>query len=158
MRNTARLRAAAVVVTVALAGCGSASSPDEVERLEQRVQDAEQKAADARAAAEDARNDTESSGGDNTGVTDEEPTEDAGEGDGSGCIEVPDVVGKDHQLAQDTMQAAGLYMLMEEDASGQGRMLLLDRNWTTVRQKPNAGACVNEDTEITLYAVKDGER
>jgi hypothetical protein len=56
------------------------------------------------------------------------------------------------------MQAAGLYMLLEEDASGQGRMLILDRNWTTVHQKPKADACVSEDTEITLYAVKDGER
>jgi hypothetical protein len=70
----------------------------------------------------------------------------------------PNAVGKDHQLAQDTMQAAGLYMLQEEDASGQGRMLILDRNWTTVRQRPKAGKCVSEDTEIMLYAVKDEER
>ncbi len=39
-----------------------------------------------------------------------------------------------------------------------GRMLLLDRNWTTVKQRPRPGKCVSEDTTITLYAVKDGER
>ncbi len=73
------------------------------------------------------------------------------------CIVVPDVVGGDHQLAQDTMQAAGLYLLDEEDATGQGRMLILDRNWTVVRQRPAAGSCVSEDTEILLSSKKDGE-
>ncbi len=89
----------------------------------------------------------------------EEPADASAEASSDGdCIEVPGVVGKDHQLAQDTMQAAGLYVLAERDASGQGRMLLLDRNWTTVKQRPRPGKCVSEDTTITLYAVKDGER
>jgi beta-lactam-binding protein with PASTA domain len=70
-------------------------------------------------------------------------------------IAVPDVTGMDHQLAQDTMQAAGLYMLDEEDASGQGRMLLYDRNWTVVRQSPRAGARVSERRTITLFSIKD---
>ncbi len=84
----------------------------------------------------------------------------AGRASGSGprgCITVPNVVGKDHQLAQDTMQAAGLYALDEEDATGQGRVLLLDRNWTTVAQNPAAGSCVPEDTTILLSAKKDDE-
>jgi hypothetical protein len=75
----------------------------------------------------------------------------------SGRIRVPDVVGKDHQLAQDTMQAAGLYNLAEEDATGQGRLLLIDRNWTVVSQSPSAGSKVNEDTTIVLRSKKDGE-
>jgi hypothetical protein len=75
-----------------------------------------------------------------------------------GKIRVPDVVGKDHQLAQDTMQAAGLYMLTEEDASGAGRMLLYDRNWTVVSQSPAPGTMVSEDRTIILRALKDGER
>jgi hypothetical protein len=37
---------------------------------------------------------------------------------------VPDVIGMNHQLAQDTLQAAGFYLLLEEDATGQGRSLL----------------------------------
>ena len=76
---------------------------------------------------------------------------------GGGGIKVPDVVGKDHQLAQDTMQAAGLYNLSEEDATGQGRMLLWDRNWTVVSQDPPAGTMVSEDQTITLRSKKDGE-
>jgi hypothetical protein len=66
-------------------------------------------------------------------------------------------VGLDHQLAQDTMQAAGLYNLSEEDATGQGRLLLYDRNWTVVSQDPPAGALVSEDQTIILRSKKDDE-
>ncbi|WP_367131147.1 hypothetical protein [Saccharothrix sp. HUAS TT1] len=62
-----------------------------------------------------------------------------------------------HQTAQDTMQAAGLYLLREEDATGQGRVLVLDRNWTTTAQSPAAGEVVDCDTEILLSAKKIGE-
>ena len=74
-----------------------------------------------------------------------------------GKIRVPDMVGEDHQLAQDTMQSEGLYNLSEEDATGQGRMLLIDRNWTVVSQSPEGGSCVTEDTTITLRSKKDDE-
>ncbi|ONI86348.1 hypothetical protein ALI22I_26415 [Saccharothrix sp. ALI-22-I] len=70
---------------------------------------------------------------------------------------VPDVVGMVHQSAQDTMQAAGLYRLREEDATGQNRVLVLDRNWTTTAQDVAAGQVVPCDTEITLLAKKTGE-
>lgn len=81
----------------------------------------------------------------------------AGSGGGAGCIVVPDVVGQDHQLGQDTMQAAGLHRLDEEDATGQGRLLLYDRNWTVVSQRPAAGTCVSDSTTILLRSKKDGE-
>jgi len=67
------------------------------------------------------------------------------------------VVGKNHQDAQDQMQAEGLYILSEEDATGQGRNLIVDSNWEVVRQKPAAGTRANEDTNITLFAKKIGE-
>ncbi|XVS65162.1 PASTA domain-containing protein [Actinosynnema sp. CA-299493] len=70
---------------------------------------------------------------------------------------VPDVVGMVHQAAQDTMQAAGLYRLREEDATGQGRLLVVDRNWTTTAQSVPAGQVVDCDTEVTLAAKKTGE-
>ncbi|MBD2896304.1 hypothetical protein amrb99_52520 [Actinomadura sp. RB99] len=69
-------------------------------------------------------------------------------------IRVPDVVGHNHQKAQDEMQAHGLFMLAEEDATGQGRMLLWDRNWVVVRQKPAPGTVVSPNTTITLYSKK----
>ncbi|MGI8479176.1 MAG: PASTA domain-containing protein [Gaiellaceae bacterium] len=84
------------------------------------------------------------------GNGDEAPVED-------GDIEVPDVVGMDHQLAQDTMQAAGLYNLSEEDATGQDRLMLIDRNWTVVEQDPPAGSMVSEDQTIILRSKKDDE-
>lgn len=75
----------------------------------------------------------------------------------SAKITVPNVVGKNHQLAQDTLQEAGLFMLTEEDATGQGRALLFDRNWVVVRQSPKAGSKVSEDRTIKLFSKKVGE-
>ncbi|WP_329087908.1 PASTA domain-containing protein [Actinomadura citrea] len=72
-------------------------------------------------------------------------------------VRVPNVVGKNHQTAQNIMQAAGLWMLQEEDATGQGRMLILDRNWQVVRQKPKAGTSVAPEATIILYSKKIGE-
>jgi hypothetical protein len=70
---------------------------------------------------------------------------------------VPNVVGMIHQSAQDTMQAAGLFMLREEDATGQGRMLINDRNWKTTAQSAAAGSVIDCNTTITLAAKKIGE-
>lgn len=67
---------------------------------------------------------------------------------------VPEVVGMVHQTAQDTMQAAGLFYLAEEDASGQGRLLINDRNWKTTKQSVAPGTVVDCDTKILLSAEK----
>ena len=67
---------------------------------------------------------------------------------------VPNVVGMIHQTAQDTMQAAGLFFLREEDASGQGRLLVNDRNWKTTAQSVAAGTVVDCNTQIKLSATK----
>jgi hypothetical protein len=67
---------------------------------------------------------------------------------------VPDVIGMNHQLAQDTMQAAGFYHLSEEDASGQGRALILDRNWIVVEQEPRPGTKAPSDKTIILRSKK----
>ncbi|WP_020645320.1 PASTA domain-containing protein [Amycolatopsis balhimycina] len=73
-------------------------------------------------------------------------------------IKVPDVSGMNHQDAQDTMQRAGLYNLREVDGTGQGRMLVLDRNWVQTGQDPAPGTEVTPDTVITLTAVKYTDR
>ncbi|WP_410791725.1 PASTA domain-containing protein [Kribbella sp. C-35] len=70
---------------------------------------------------------------------------------------VPNVVGLNHQLAQDTMQAAGFYYLTEEDATGQGRLLINDRNWVVVSQEPAGGTRAASDTKIVLRSKKIGE-
>lgn len=73
-------------------------------------------------------------------------------------VKVPDVSGMNHQDAQDTMQKAGLYNLREVDGTGQGRMLLVDRNWVQTGQDPAAGTEVAADAVITLTAVKYSDR
>lgn len=72
-------------------------------------------------------------------------------------VKVPNVVGMVHQQAQDTMQAAGLRNLAEEDATGRGRLLLNDRNWRVVSQEPAAGTVVELDRKILLRSKKDGD-
>ena len=72
-------------------------------------------------------------------------------------VRVPKVVGHNHQTAQNELQAAGFFVLAEKDATGQGRMLLWDRNWVVVRQYPKAGAKVGTETTITLDSKKIGE-
>jgi hypothetical protein len=67
------------------------------------------------------------------------------------------VVGLNHQLAQDTMQAAGFYYLTEEDATGQGRLLINDRNWVVVSQSPEGGTTASLDSKIVLRSKKIGE-
>ena len=70
---------------------------------------------------------------------------------------VPNVVGVNHQLAQDTLQAAGFYHLTEEDATGQGRLLINDRKWVVVTQEPKRGTRAPTDTTIVLRSKKIGE-
>lgn len=69
---------------------------------------------------------------------------------------LPDLVGLDLQAAQDEAQAAGFYALDDQDASGQGRLQVYDRNWTVCEQDPAPGTHPT-DTSVTLYAVKDNE-
>lgn len=69
---------------------------------------------------------------------------------------LPDLVGLDLQAAQDEAQAAGFYALDDQDASGQGRLQVYDRNWTVCEQDPAPGTHPT-DTLVTLYAVKDNE-
>jgi hypothetical protein len=147
-------------------GCGGGSSAEnaKIAELEERVEAAESQAvaaeADANAAADSGASSEADAGAKDVpdDAVEEKDSEDPASGSSSDCIMVPNVVGKDHQLAQDTMQAAGLFYLAEQDASGQGRMLMLDRNWTTVKQRPKVGKCVSAETEILLSAVKDDER
>ncbi|GAA3997477.1 hypothetical protein GCM10022247_16910 [Allokutzneria multivorans] len=72
----------------------------------------------------------------------------------SGDVTVPNVVGMEHQKAQDTMQAAGLRNLAEEDATGRKRLLINDRNWVVVTQEPAAGSVVPKTTKVLLKSKK----
>ncbi|MDX8145470.1 PASTA domain-containing protein [Lentzea sp. BCCO 10_0061] len=70
---------------------------------------------------------------------------------------VPNVVCLDLQKAQDTLQDAGFYLLGSEDATGQRRQQVADRNWVVVSQSEPAGSTPDPKTKIVLGAVKFGE-
>ncbi|WP_245931790.1 PASTA domain-containing protein [Actinokineospora auranticolor] len=70
---------------------------------------------------------------------------------------VPNVVGMNHQKAQDAMQAAGFYFLTEEDATGRGRLLINDSNWVVVEQVPAAGTVIPQSDKILLRSKKKSE-
>ncbi|WP_229829417.1 PASTA domain-containing protein [Streptomyces massasporeus] len=70
--------------------------------------------------------------------------------------ELPDFTGENLQAAQDAAQAAGFYNLDDQDASGQDRLQVFDRNWVVCSQEPSPGTHPT-DTRVILYAVKDGE-
>jgi hypothetical protein len=67
---------------------------------------------------------------------------------------VPDEVGRNHQAAQNDLQAHGFYNLREKDCSGRERLLVWDRNWKVIRQSPKAGSRVSTNRVITLCSVK----
>jgi beta-lactam-binding protein with PASTA domain len=71
--------------------------------------------------------------------------------------QLPDLVGKGLQYAQDTAQAAGFRSLTSHDASGRGRHQILDRDWQVCFQDPAAGA-VSTSTKIDFGVVKTDEK
>ncbi|MBZ4017509.1 PASTA domain-containing protein [Streptomyces purpurogeneiscleroticus] len=70
--------------------------------------------------------------------------------------QLPDMVGKSLQDAQDSAQAAGFYNLASHDATGMDRLQVLDRNWKVCSQEPQAGT-LSTDTQIDFGAVKQDE-
>ncbi|MER7573629.1 hypothetical protein [Streptomyces sp. NPDC126514] len=94
---------------------------------------------------------------DTTGAETDPPADDVG-GDEADpeTATLPDLVGQDLQAAQDEAQAAGFYLLDDQDASGQNRLQIMDRNWTVCSQEPAPGTHPT-DTLVTLNAVKDDE-
>lgn len=69
-------------------------------------------------------------------------------------VTMPDVVGANLQDAQDSLQALGSYLLDQQDATGDGRLQLVDANWTVCTQEPAAGADFPVDATVILAAVK----
>jgi hypothetical protein len=71
---------------------------------------------------------------------------------------MPNLVGMNLQLAQDTLQAKGSYVLDQTDYKGLNRIQILDSNWKVCKQTPNAGKSVPVSTVVTLASVKLSER
>ncbi|MEU9858040.1 PASTA domain-containing protein [Streptomyces sp. NPDC047974] len=65
--------------------------------------------------------------------------------------EVPDVVGMNHAEAQSLLRSEG-FMVNEEDASPEGRMILNNSNWKVCRQDPQPGP--TDALRVAIYSVK----
>ncbi len=78
----------------------------------------------------------------------------------AGGFVMPDATGMDLQAAQDVLQDVSgdmFYFSSSEDASGEGRMQLVDSNWIVCSQNIEPGATVTEDLNVIFYVVKDDE-
>jgi predicted small lipoprotein YifL len=73
--------------------------------------------------------------------------------EGAKTADLPNLVGKGLQSAQDAAQAAGFYVLASHDSLGRGRNQVLDRDWKVCFQSPGPGRRAT-DTEIDLGVVK----
>ncbi|MFF9066042.1 PASTA domain-containing protein [Streptomyces sp. NPDC014891] len=81
-----------------------------------------------------------------------EPTEGAtAEAPAAETAEVPDVVGMNHAEAQSLLRSQG-FMVNEEDASPEGRMILNNSNWKVCSQDPQPGA--TDVLRVAIYSVK----
>jgi hypothetical protein len=60
------------------------------------------------------------------------------------------------QVAQDTIQKAGVFLSRSHDATGQDRNQVIDSNWIVVAQTPAAGTPFGEG-EAVLEVVKTDE-
>ena len=70
---------------------------------------------------------------------------------------MPDVVGMNLQAAQNKLQALKFLNLHSFDATGQGRLQVLDRGWVVVGQTPAAGTSVGSGRYIRLGVKRIGE-
>ncbi len=69
---------------------------------------------------------------------------------------MPDLVCFDLQAAQDEIQDHGVFFSRSEDASGDGRRQLWDRNWVVIDQDPAPGTAIGE-RDAVFYVLKDDE-
>jgi hypothetical protein len=82
--------------------------------------------------------------------------------DGQGTLkavpgEMPRVVCKDLQSAEDIIHDAGFVNVSSRDGSGSNRSRLFDRDWVVIAQSVPAGTHPDSSTRILLTAVKYGE-
>jgi hypothetical protein len=70
---------------------------------------------------------------------------------------MPHEVGKGLQAAQDDIQRVSgnpVYFSFSTDASGAGRLQVIDSNWKVCGQVPAAGTKVTADVTISFASVK----
>ena len=73
----------------------------------------------------------------------------------NGPSAVPNLVGLDLVTAKARLEPA--WDGISADATGQGRMQIIDEHWHVVRQDPVGGTALALGRPVTLYVVKPGE-
>jgi hypothetical protein len=136
----------AFATAVAASGCGESGSSDQATRTVTQVVVTEVRT--VQAPVDEPAQETKSA------------SADAETGGGSGAFSMPDEVGHGLQEAQDDVQRVSgnpFFFTDSSDASGQGRMQIIDRNWKVCSQNVARGTSVNEDADISFAAVKVDE-
>ncbi|MEI6621736.1 MAG: DUF2510 domain-containing protein [Actinomycetes bacterium] len=72
----------------------------------------------------------------------------------AGTISVPNAVGMNYQAAQDLWRGVGLVVMPATDATGAGRLPVIDSNWVVLSQNPKAGTKVKAGSDITATVKK----
>ncbi|WNG85809.1 hypothetical protein C6A87_017970 [Mycobacterium sp. ITM-2016-00317] len=73
---------------------------------------------------------------------------------------MPDLIGRDLQAAQDTIQALTNFEIplsTSTDLTGQGRMQVMDRNWQVCSSTPAPGESLTTNTPVDFGVVRDSE-
>ena len=70
---------------------------------------------------------------------------------------VPDFIGKGLATAETDARAAGFANITTHDASGRGRIQILDRDWKVCSQAPAAGSSASTASQLDLGAAKLSE-
>jgi beta-lactam-binding protein with PASTA domain len=90
-------------------------------------------------------------------LTVRKPSDAAGGSNGATTGTMPNVVCKDLQTAQDTLQAASYPLITSTDGTGQGRTQIIDSNWIVIAQSAPANSHPDQADRVILTVVKFGE-
>lgn len=144
-----KMIAAFVVLAFALTSCGAGSDKDtaaELEKSQERIAELEAAASETTVAETTPTfAETTTAPPTTAAPTTAAPTPEA---------LMPDVVCMNLQEAQDFIQSeTGVFLSLSEDATGGGRMQMIDSNWIVVAQRPAVGTPIGEGDAV-LSAVK----
>jgi len=138
-----------------LTACSTRSSDSSAEpdRARQRIADLEAEAATPSTEGEAS---TTTAAPTTVAPTTASPTPTLRTSEESGAL-MPNVVCMNLQDAQDYIQSeTGVFFSLSEDATGRGRLQIIDSNWIVVGQRPSVGTPISEGDAV-LSAVKIGE-
>jgi PASTA domain-containing protein len=148
MRRKLAVLLAATGVVLSSAGCGETSSgatvdPMTTQQTPPTAQPSEQPAAST------------------TSLASAQPPAPPGTAASPTSWAMPNLVGQDLQAAQNAIQAltaSAIFFTSSTDATGQGRLQVVDSNWIVCSQNVGPGQAITAGTRIEFAAVKQGER